>query len=105
MDSASPAKEKALSRDGEGPGKSKQEKADSSAVVKRGFGMTTSVSSGHGEKPGRSSAAPLRELPVELQSELELTRVVSRSSLAGIGPELVDRGDVDAVGDVEHVDD
>src|SRR5437016_3504719 len=67
MDSASPAKEKALPRKARGPAKF--------------------------------------PLPVELQRELKLPRIVRGRRLAGIGPEHVDRGDVDAVGDVEHVDD
>ena len=44
-------------------------------------------------------------LPVHLHRELELSRVIGSGSLASVGEERADRGNVVPVGDVKHIDD
>src|SRR5215467_13562222 len=44
-------------------------------------------------------------LPVDLQSKLNLARIIGRCSLPGVGEQGANRGNVITIGDVEDVDD
>src|SRR5579863_571183 len=79
-----------------------------------GNGTSTLRGRANSASPQRKKALPqnargpqigMEILPVQLERELELARIVGSCRLPGVGPEHVDRGDVDAVGNVEHVDD
>src|SRR5580704_12360260 len=52
-----------------------------------------------------SSDGRLMNLPVKLQRELELSRIISGSSLSCVAEQRADRRDIVFVGDVEHVGD